>query len=66
MKALVLAIALLGLAACTEEAQVVVYEQGEYQGKPDTPPWGDGDRDQWEAQIKQRQLTQHEDRRIYP
>jgi hypothetical protein len=27
--------------------------------------WGKGDRNSWEEQIKKRQLTQHEDRRIY-
>ena len=29
------------------------------------PKWNKGDRTSWEEQIKQRQLTQHEDRRIY-
>ena len=36
-----------------------------YQGKPDTPPWGEGERASWEARIKNRQLTQHEYRRIH-
>jgi hypothetical protein len=67
-----------GLAACGERDQVVVYEQGKYQGKPDGQPWDSeplavagsgkwtkGDRASWEAQIKARQLGQHEDRRIY-
>lgn len=72
-------VALLGLTACGEEPQVVVYKQGKYQGKPDTRPWDNepaaaefrggkwnkGDRASWEQQIKARQLAQHEDRRIY-
>ena len=36
-----------------------------YQGKPDTPPWGEGDRAAWENALKARQYAQHEDRRIY-
>lgn len=76
---LVLVIAALGLAACGEQGQVVVYKQGKYQGKPDSPPWENapaaaelrggkwnaGDRASWEEQIKSRQLAQHEHRRIY-
>ncbi len=29
------------------------------------PQWSKGDRASWEEQIKKRQLSQHEDRRIY-
>ncbi len=29
------------------------------------PKWTKGDRTSWEEQIKNRQLAQHEDRRIY-
>jgi len=29
----------LGLSACGEKEQVVVYKQGKYQGKPDVRPW---------------------------
>jgi hypothetical protein len=65
MKTLFLAVALLGLAACTEAPQVVVHEQGRYQGKADTPPWGEGDREAWEQAIKARQLTQNEYGRMY-
>jgi hypothetical protein len=68
----------LGLAGCGEKSQVVVYKQGKYQGKPDGRPWDNdspvaelrggkwnkGDRASWEDQIKNRQLAQHEDRRI--
>ena len=77
MKKLLMLIAVLGLAACGEPDQVVVYKQGKYQGKPDTRPWDNeplalgsakwtkGDRASWETQIKARQMTQHEDKRIY-
>jgi hypothetical protein len=79
MKRLLLVVAVLGLAGCGEPEQVVVYKQGKYQGKPDSLPWNSeppvaelrggkwakGDRASWEEQIKQRQLAQHEHRRIY-
>jgi hypothetical protein len=69
----------LSLVACGEPEQVVVYKQGKYQGKPDTRSWDNaplaqefrggkwtkGDRAGWEEQIKNRQLAQHEHRRIY-
>jgi hypothetical protein len=69
----------LGLTACGEKEQVVVYKQGKYQGKPDARPWDNdspvaelrggkwnkGDRASWEEQIKNRQLAQHEHKRIY-
>ena len=68
----------LGLGACGERDQVVVYKQGKYQGKPDNrswdnePPvaellggkWTKGDRTSWEEAVKQRQLAQNEYRRI--
>jgi len=68
----------VGLGACGEKSQVVVYKQGKYQGKPDGRPWENdspaaellggkwtkGDRGSWEEQIKHRQLAQHEDTRI--
>jgi len=68
--------AALGLAACGESEQVVVYKQGKYQGKPDTPAWDNdplpgggkwkkGDRASWETEIKERQLSQNEYKRIY-
>ena len=73
------AVAALGLAGCGEPEQVVVYKQGKYQGKPDTRSWDNaplaaeqrggkwtkGDRASWETDIKNRQLAQHEHRRIY-
>ena len=70
----------LALGACSEgDQQVVVYKQGKYQGKPDGQPWDSdspvaelrggrwtkGDRVSWETQIKERQLAQHEHKRIY-
>jgi len=72
-------LAALGLAGCGESEQVVVYKQGKYQGKPDTRSWDNaplaaeqrggkwtkGDRASWETDIKNRQLAQHEHKRIY-
>ncbi len=77
--AVLAAAAALGLSGCGEGDQVVVYKQGKYQGKPDTKPWDNeplargpldgkwtkGDSKGWENQIKERQLGQHEHRRIY-
>ena len=69
-----------GLAACGEREQVVEQQsEKRYQGKRDTNPWDNaplaaefrggswkqGDRASWEEQIKQRQLAQHEHKRIY-
>jgi hypothetical protein len=68
------------LAACGEREQVVQPQsEKRYQGKVDTKPWDNaplaqdfrggkwekGDQGSWEHQIKQRQLAQHEDKRIY-
>jgi hypothetical protein len=75
----VAALAALGLSGCGESDQVVVYKQGKYQGKPDTRSWDNaplaaeqrggkwskGDRASWETDIKNRQLAQHEHKRIY-
>ena len=74
-----LAVLAVGLAACGEKEQVVVYKQGKYQGKPDNRSWDNapqaaefrggtwkqGDRASWEESIKNRQLAQHEHKRIY-
>ena len=69
--------ALVVLAGCMEVEQTATpSRQGKYQGKPDSTPWSNeplamgpkwnkGDRTSWEEQIKNRQLGQHEDRRIY-
>ena len=54
-------------------------QQGKYQGARDTKPWDSaplpaefrggtwakGDQKSWEEQIKNRQLSQHEHKRIY-
>ena len=75
----VAALLAVGVSACGEKSQVTVYKQGKYQGKPDGRPWDNdspiaelrggkwnkGDRNSWEEQIKQRQLAQHEHKRIY-
>ena len=77
--ALLVVVLAAGLAACGEKEQVVVYKQGKYQGKPDNRAWDNaplaaewrggnwkqGDRTSWEEQIKNRQLAQHEHKRIY-
>ena len=77
----VIAAALLGaagLAGCGEKPQVIVYEQGKYQGKPDTRPWDNdpaaslyttskwtkGDKASWEAALKARNQNQNEYVRI--
>ena len=59
----VLLIAAFGLAACGDREQLAEGPRA-YQGKPDTAPWGNGDRASWEAGIKARQWTQHEYKRI--
>jgi hypothetical protein len=67
---LVLAVAVFaaGLSACGEKVQVTVYQQGKYQGKPDTQPW-DNDRFKndevaWEKAIKGRNSGQNENVRL--
>jgi hypothetical protein len=75
-----LLIAILGLAACSEREQVVEPQsEKRYQGKADSKPWDNsppvaelrggqwtkGDQGSWEEQIKRRQLAQHEHKRIY-
>ena len=66
--------AVLGLAGCGEQEQVVVYKQGKYQGKPDTRPWENepgaslyttskwakGDKSSWETAVKSRNQNQNE------
>jgi len=67
-----------GLAGCGEQEQVVVYQQGKYQGKPDTKPWDSdpgasvytsskwtkGDQSSWETALKSRNQNQNEYVRI--
>ncbi len=80
MRTVVLILMFFGLAACGEREQVATDGSGRsYQGKHDSKPWDNeplaaeqrggkwtkGQRASWEEQIKTRQLTQHEDKRIY-
>ena len=67
-------IAGVGLAGCGEQDQVVVYQQGKYQGKPDTKPWENepaasvyttskwtkGDKSSWENAVRSRNQNQNE------
>jgi hypothetical protein len=57
----------VGVSACGEKSQVVVYKQGKYQGKPDQPPWDsakfNGNQNEWELAIKQRNQNQNEYKR---
>lgn len=52
------------LAGCGESPQVVAYEQGKYQGKPDAQPWDNpvfkGDKAEWEKAVKNRGRNQNE------
>ena len=57
----------LGAAGCGERPQVVQYKQGNYQGKPDTPPYEgapfNGSKAEWERAIKTRNQSQNEYKR---
>jgi hypothetical protein len=77
-KILFLLVAAYMVGACAEREQVVEQKPAEkrYQGKNDTKPWDNdplaygsgkwskGDRASWENEIKTRQQSQNEDRRI--
>jgi hypothetical protein len=58
----------VGVSACGEKSQVVVYKQGKYQGKPDEAPYAaapfNGNKDMWERDIRNRTQNQNEYRRI--
>jgi hypothetical protein len=66
----------VGLAGCGEREQTARYEDGRYRGKLDTRPWDNapppygsapwakGDHASWENQVRSRQQTQNENRRI--
>jgi hypothetical protein len=64
---LALAVVAGALSACGERPQVVQYKQGQYQGKPDTPPYKaapfNGDSKQWDDAIRQRNQFQNEYKR---
>lgn len=76
LMAAALTLTAFGLAGCAERDQVVVYKQGEYQGKPDQLPWNNappawgnakwtkGDEASWEQEVKTRTLGQNEYVRI--
>lgn len=65
-----------GVAGCGEREQTARYENGRYRGKPDSRPWDNappangsaawakGDHVTWENQVRSRQQTQNENRRI--
>ncbi|MEA3192908.1 MAG: hypothetical protein QOD26_1241 [Betaproteobacteria bacterium] len=75
--ALLVTLAVLAVSACGEREQTTEFKRGKYQGKPDSPSWSNaplayesgkwtqGDRASWEESIKNRQLAQHEHKRIY-
>ncbi len=71
-------VVLAALSGCGEREQVILYQQGKYQGKPDSKPWesapGDslytsskwnkGDKSSWESPIRSRNQSQNEYVRI--
>ena len=77
MRHLLMAAALLSIVGCmeVEQASTAATQAGQtvrrdtvaWNNEPLAagPKWTKGDRTSWEEQIKQRQLAQHEDRRIY-
>jgi hypothetical protein len=80
MRTALVLIALIGVSACAERDQVIEPQsEKRYQGKRDSKPWDNespiaelrggkwtkGNQASWEDQIKQRQLAQHEHKRIY-
>lgn len=72
MSKLMLMAVAVGLAAigagCGEKTAVMVYKQGQYQGKPDQRPWDNSqfkdDKTNWELAIKRRNSYQNEYTRI--
>ncbi|MCC6196749.1 MAG: hypothetical protein IT518_20030 [Burkholderiales bacterium] len=62
------AMAALLLAGCGERPQVVNYKQGTYQGKPDEAPYAaapfNGNKEQWERDVRNRTQNQNEYKRI--
>lgn len=66
--AVVAVAAAAGMAGCGEKAQVTVYKQGKYQGKPDKQPWENdqfkSDKLAWERTIKARNDGQNEYTRV--
>ena len=76
LMAAALTLTAFGLAGCAERSQVVVYKQGQYQGKPDQQPWSNdppawghakwtkGDAASWEQEVKTRTQGQNDYVRI--
>jgi hypothetical protein len=61
----------LGAAGCGEREQTALYKDGKYRGKPDGRPWesaeagwNKGDRAGWQKQVRARNESQNENRRI--
>lgn len=66
------------MGGCGEQEQVIVYQQGKYQGKPDSKPWESapgsgmyttskwtkGDKNSWESALRSRSQSQNEYVRI--
>lgn len=67
MRLFLMAILAMALAGCGDREKVVVYKQGEYQGKSDAAPWNNatynGDKAKWEGDIRARGRLQDESRR---
>lgn len=67
-------VALASLGGCGDKEQVIKYEQGKYQGKPDGQPWENGpadalytnstwnkgDKASWETALRTRSQNQNE------
>lgn len=74
--AVLAALVATGLAGCGEREQTALYKDGKYRGKPDAKPWDNvppaygsaswakGDHESWENQVKARNESQNEYRRI--
>lgn len=68
MRLILVATIVLTLAGCGDREKVVVYKQGDYQGKTDAAPWNNatynGDKAKWESDLRARGRLQDESRRI--
>ncbi|UCH49158.1 MAG: hypothetical protein JSU95_05040 [Betaproteobacteria bacterium] len=64
ISAVVVAFVVVFQIGCSEPSQGVEYQDGRYAGKPDTPNWEgaafDGNRENWEREIKRRTRLQSE------
>ena len=61
-------LAAVAMTACGERSQVVSYQNGKYQGKPDTPPYADppfnGNEQFWDNTERTRNQNQTEYQRF--